>query len=390
MAQPAPLQVEVHRATLTATAARDQLSNPLQTGRRGEIQSLTITVPLLSERNTYLSVRLPANVVQDLLTYVGTLPENQRRDYLSEWIVRNQQAVLSQYIQSGRTQRAFRYDVVPTRIEPSVVEAVPRRVEPQVTNVVPRREEASPHRFIESVHVYPGGGTAPFGWLGTIPAGWRAPRENDYTDLPQEVRTRANVLRPPRGPGQVPMGEGRVEEFNGRRYMYLGCYHTIPSPTHESITVLVPDENAGRQPAPPPPVVVPGPQVQERAPPTPRQENRELQGGSGTRRDPFVVNVQRDRSTRDDVSGTPIELPISFDVGGRVYFRFSLTLSQLANSKIDQTYAEIIRIARATIGTMPDYSGGRVSLRQDLPGFRDTVRRSLSGQADLIRYMDSH
>src|SRR5512143_3049153 len=150
MAQAAPLQAEVHRTTLTAAAAREQLTHPLETTRRGEIRSLAITVPLLSERNSYLVVRLPEQMVRDVLSYVGTLPEEQRRDYLAEWIIRNQQAVLSQYVQTGRTQRAFRYNVVPARIEPSVTEAVPRRVEPQpppVANAVPRREEQSPHRL---------------------------------------------------------------------------------------------------------------------------------------------------------------------------------------------------------------------------------------------------
>ncbi len=399
MAQAAPLQIEVHRTTLTAAAARDQLTNPVET-RRGEIRSLAITVPLLGERNTYLVARLPEPIVRELLTYTATLPEAQRRDYLAEWIIRNQQAVLSQYIQSGRSQRAFRYNAVPARIEPSVVEAVPRRVEqqpPPVANAVPRREEQSPHRLIEVVHVWDADRaerrSVPRGWTGTIPAGWRAPRENDTADLPQEVRNRANVLRPRTGPGQVPMGEGRIEEYNGRRYMYLGCYHTVPAPTHEAITVLVPDENY-RAPVqqPPPQPQVRGPEVRERPvqAPAPREENREVRSGDGSRRSPFVVNVQRDRSTRNDLSGQEIEIPVTFDVGGRVYFRFNVTLSQIANSKIEQTYGEMIRIARAAIGQMPDYQGGAVRLRQDLPGFRESVRTSLRGQPDFLRYMESH
>ncbi len=386
MGQPL-LQVEAHRTTLTQAAARDQMQNPLSTSRRGEVQGLTITVPLITERNSYLVVRLPANVVQDLLTYVGTLPEDQRRSYLAEWIIRNQQSVLDSYIQGGRTSRPFSFNVVPTRIEPGVGETVPRRVEPppQVGNAVPRREETSPHRFIETIHVY--NGQAPFGWTGSIPAGWRAPRESDQNDLPQEVRTRANVLRPRSGPGQVPMGEGRVEEYNGRRYMYLGCYHTVPAPTHEAITVLVPDERASASMQPP---VVPGPRERPVTPPPQREENREVRGGTGSRRSPFLVSIQRDRSTRSDMGGNEVEIPISFDVGGRVYFTVSVTVSQISSSKIDQTYGEIIRIARQTISTMEEYRGGRVQVVQNLAGFRDSVRGSMASHPEILRYMDSH
>ncbi len=395
MGQTPLFQVEAHRATLTPAAARDQMQNPLTTSRRGEVQGLTITVPLITERNSYLVVRLPANVVQDLLTHVQTLPEEQRRNYLSEWIIRNQQSVLDSYIRSGRTSRPFRYDVVPSRIEPGVGETVPRRVEPPqappVANAVPRREEQSPHRLIEVIHVWnPTQGEVPRGWLGATPDGWRSPGANE---LPQEVRTRANVLRPRTGPGQVPLGDGRIEEFNGRRYLYLSCYHTVPAPTHEAITVFVQAERAPAQMQAP---QIPGPLPEPRERPVPspppqqREEDREIRGGSGTRASPFRAYVLRDRSNRNDMSGSEVVIPINFDVGGRVYFNVNVTVSQISNSKIDQTYGEIIRIARQAIGTMEDYRGGRVSLRQDLPGFRDSVRRSMADHPDVLRYMESH
>ncbi len=392
MGQSPLFQAEAHRTTLTQAAARDQMQNPLSTDRRGAVQSLTITVPLITERNSYLVVRLPANVVQDLLAHVGTLPEDQRRNYLSEWIIRNQQTVLEQYLHSGRSSRPFRYDVVPARMEPPVGEAVPRRVEqqpPPVANAVPRREETSPHRLIEVIHVWnPAQGAVPRGWLGTTPDGWRAPATNE---LPQEVRTRANVLRPRSGPGQVPLGDGRIEEFNGRRYLYLSCYHTVPAPTHEAITVFVQAEQAARAPA----VQGPAPDLpRERpvaAPPQrEREEDREVRSGSGTRSSPFQAYVLRDRSTRNDMGGSEVAIPISFDVGGRVYFTVHVTVSQISNSKIDQTYGEIIRIARQTIGNMEDYRGGRVQLRQDLAGFRQSVRTSMASHQDVLRYMDSH
>jgi hypothetical protein len=391
MAQAAPLQAEAHRATLTAAAARDHMSHPLETTRSGEVRALTITVPLLSERNSYLVVRLPENLVRDVLSYAGTLPEDQRRDYLSEWIIRNQQAVLSQYIQSGRTSRAFRYDVVPARIQ--VTGAVPRRVEPQqppVANAVPRREEQSPFRLIEQRHFFDDG-------RDVVPDGWRAPNRNE---LPQEVRVRANVLQPAHGQGQIPLGDGRIEEFNGKQYLFQACWHTIPAPRHPGISVRVVAETRNQprqapqaQPQAAPRVEQPpvrGPSERPVPRPAPREENREIRSGDGSRRTPFLVTLQRDRSSRNDLSGQEVEIPVTFDVGGRVYFRFNVTLSQIANSKIDQTYSEMIRIARQAISTMPDYQGGAVRLRQDLSGFKASVRTSLAGERDFLRYMDSH
>src|SRR5262249_51238366 len=154
------------------------------------------------------------------------------------------------------------------------------------------------------------------------------------------------------------MGDGRVEEYNGRRYMYLGCYHTIPAPVHESITVLVPDESVTshsfrptvvapyeqRQPAQitetrtdlPPPVVAPQLRAVEPLPEQgstapARMANREITGGSGTRRDPFMITIQRDRVGGNSLGASEIEIPINFSTdAGTTVCRVNVTLSQLA------------------------------------------------------------
>lgn len=148
MAQPSSLQADVQFRTLRTAQERRILQNPAEV-RRGEVRSITIHVPLLSGRNDYLVVRMPDAAVRDLLSQAQALPQEQRTQFIREWVVRNQQAVLEQYIRSGGSERRFRYDVVPARAPaPRVSEATPRRTEerqpaPPVSVAVPRREQPS-------------------------------------------------------------------------------------------------------------------------------------------------------------------------------------------------------------------------------------------------------
>ncbi|MEW6035836.1 MAG: hypothetical protein AB1529_04445, partial [Candidatus Micrarchaeota archaeon] len=144
MAQPPVLQADVNVRSMRAAEARQAISNPVDV-RRGQVRSITLTIPLLTDRGSYLVVRLPDTVVQELLTQARTLPEAERPGFVRDWVMRNQQAVLEQYILSSRGQRRFRYNVVPVQAQPPrVTEATPRRVEdqpPPVGTAVPRREE---------------------------------------------------------------------------------------------------------------------------------------------------------------------------------------------------------------------------------------------------------
>jgi len=143
MTQLTALQADVQLRTLLAIDARRAISNPVEL-RRGEVRSITLTIPLLTDRNSYLVVRLPDQAVQDLLSHVRTLPTNERNTFIRDWVMRNQQLIIEQHIRIGGRERRFRYDVVPVQSMPRVGEATPRRVEPApqppVSATVPRRE----------------------------------------------------------------------------------------------------------------------------------------------------------------------------------------------------------------------------------------------------------
>ncbi len=124
MANPAQVQADVNLRTLRT---RD-VSQPVEM-RGGQVRSITLNIPLLTAPNAYLVVRLPDSVVSGLLTHVRTLPEQQRADFLREWVMRNQEAVLDQYVRSGASSRRFRYNVVPVQ-SITLADITPRRVEP--------------------------------------------------------------------------------------------------------------------------------------------------------------------------------------------------------------------------------------------------------------------
>ncbi|MEW6722463.1 MAG: hypothetical protein AB1324_04325 [Candidatus Micrarchaeota archaeon] len=394
MAQPSSLQAPVERQTLTSAQAQRALSNPV-TLRRGEVQSITLTIPLLSDRNSYLVVRLPDESVRALMSHLGTLPQDQRREFTVEWIMRNQQAVLDQYVRSGGSERRFRYDVVPIQAQPPILSSTPRRVDeqrPPARETVPRREE-SPHRLVEQRHYYDDG-------RDRAPQGWRAPRANE---LPQEVRTRANELQPRNRRGQMPMGDGRIEEYNGRRYLYLACYHTTPAPRHASVSVFVQAEqraeDRAREPTP-----VPGPVRAEEPAPVGQMRRRGAQqetptrqpipptlgGGSGTERSPFVVNIPV--ISRGGERGSEITTQNFFYVIGsdRVYFRLRFTVSEPVPAEEPQstrleplTRAVMSLVRRRIRQQLPDVSPNESSLYRPISG----RIREASGNAAVGRYV---
>ena len=208
--QPQTLQVQVEVKTLTSSAARQLLTNPVEI-RRGEIKSIAIVVPLLSAPNKYLVARFSDQSLQPLMQQLRDLPEAQRQDFVRGWVVRTQQTIYEEYRRDPSRARF-------------IVPSVPRRAEesrPPIT-------QAPGHTFISQSHFWDDG-------RDQIPPGWRS----GGADLPQEVRVRANYFQPRNERGKIPLGDGRVEEYNGRRYLYLACIHTIPSPPHPSISVFV-------------------------------------------------------------------------------------------------------------------------------------------------------
>jgi len=140
------MQADVNVRTLRAQQARDAIANQVEI-KRGEVRGITLTIPLLTDANSYLVVRVPDAAVKELIEKAKSLPEAERPDFIREWVLKNQRAIIGQYVSSGGKARQFRYDVVPAQAvqaqPPSVTAATPRRIEPSpppVAAVVPRRE----------------------------------------------------------------------------------------------------------------------------------------------------------------------------------------------------------------------------------------------------------
>ncbi len=200
MTQPQPLQADVQFRTIRANDARQAMANPVVL-RRGEVQSITLTIPLLSGPNDYLVVRLPDEAVRGMLTHARTLPPNERTNFIREWIMRNQQAVIEQHVRSGPTTRRFRYDVVPVQAQPRVTEATPRRVEPAPqpppTTAVPRREGPPPAAVQPAAPrpaeqprrvIQPGSPRRESPPLTEHPVTPPAPRAQQHPPFPQQIR----------------------------------------------------------------------------------------------------------------------------------------------------------------------------------------------------------
>jgi hypothetical protein len=128
MAPPEPLQVYVEKTTLTGNRAAPYL-NPIETNRKGEATGVVFAVPLFSERNAFLVVRLPQSVAQDLARAVSDKPEAERSQFIRDWVKQNQLAIYDQYISSGGKSRRFRYDVIP--VKAPVLSATPVRTPAQ-------------------------------------------------------------------------------------------------------------------------------------------------------------------------------------------------------------------------------------------------------------------
>lgn len=224
-------KAEAKVVQLPDATAIEQINRPLDI-KNGEIEGITLTMPT-STPGSYLVVRLPDEVVDEMVNYYKSLLPSMRAGFLDDWISKNQEKALEEYL--GGAGNSFSFDAVPARPNPYLSHATPRRASrPSETS----DQYAAPgHKLIGQIHVWePSDGPLEY-WLGKIPPGWRAPADDN--ELPYEVRVRANFFQPKYEAGKIPLGDARIEEFNGRRYLYLACKHTIPQPIHDSVTVLV-------------------------------------------------------------------------------------------------------------------------------------------------------
>jgi hypothetical protein len=345
--------------------------------RRGQLRSVTLTIPLLSERNTYLVVRLPNEIVQDAVRQARELPEAERPAFLRDWVMRNQQAVLEQYVRTGRSERRFRYDVVP--VPTRMGEVTPRRVEP---------EQA--HRMIQEYRQVSRTGQ------DIVPAGgWRRPREGE---LPQAIRERANQHHL----GRIPLGDGVAEEYGGARYFYLKCWHPPDSRNprrHHGISVFVADESV--RAVTPPPQEIPSerpvrPATEQRQlPPFPSQ----IKGGNGSSQRPYEVFMSRAEVERDEPRAgatAVIRVPINVDIEGLGSLRFMVGFRarQVTRNRRQSTQTELWQIIRQTAERVAAERGVRVdntafrtaiaSYNQSFPRIMDQIEQQ---DPDLRRYL---
>ncbi|MFH0885023.1 MAG: hypothetical protein V1861_04895 [Candidatus Micrarchaeota archaeon] len=344
MTQPTALQADVQLRTLRANEAREAISNPVDI-RRGEVRTITLTIPLLTDRNSYLVVRLPDQAVQDLLSHVRTLPTNERNNFIREWVMRNQQAVIEQHVRIGGRERRFRYDVVPVQAQPRVSESTPRRVEPQppVSATVPRREppaQVPPQAAPQSRVIQPGG----------APPAQPARREAPAQPAPAPV-----VVQPPA----------------------VGTARPIERPV----------------PAPAP--------VRRELPPFPAQ----IRGGNGSSRTPYRVYKsaaeveQARRRSGQDIADSTIEAPITLSIEGLGDIRFTVafTARQLTNSARGRTSTELWGIMRQTAERVAAERGVRMepatlrdAQRAFNRGFASIIQRTESSDENLAAYLRSH
>jgi len=129
----APFQVD--KMTGKSPAA---FQNPIKTNMRGEITEIVLSVPVFFEKNTFLMVHIPKNVVQDLVKSAAALPESERPQFIRDWIKKNQQAVYDKYVASGGKTTHFDYEAAP--IAAPTILPKPKRVEPPPT-VFPTSQE---------------------------------------------------------------------------------------------------------------------------------------------------------------------------------------------------------------------------------------------------------
>lgn len=121
-------EASVTLQTIPPSAARSQ--SPIHQRKDGSIDAITITIPLLREKDSYLVVKLPADTVAEITGYIQELPEKDRNQFLIKWIIQNADAVLDQFIRTGAKDHQFRYDVVPVLVAPTIA-STPKRAETQ-------------------------------------------------------------------------------------------------------------------------------------------------------------------------------------------------------------------------------------------------------------------
>jgi hypothetical protein len=110
----------------------------------GKIKSITLALPVVREKDTYLMIRLPEQTLTELLEKSKLVPKPQRKQFIQNWLMKNQQVALDYYMKSGA--KDFTYDSISVQLNrisliPEKVKPIPRPIikeDKHVISVLPK------------------------------------------------------------------------------------------------------------------------------------------------------------------------------------------------------------------------------------------------------------
>ncbi|MFN7990653.1 MAG: hypothetical protein U0R44_00690 [Candidatus Micrarchaeia archaeon] len=187
--------IPVEVRTLTESAANRLVGNSIDM-RDGELRGMTLVVPSLRSKDTYLVAVLPQKIIAELSRRIARFPPSERKRFLTGWVDRNRSAIYESHM-ANPAARSFSYQVSETDLLPpsTLSDRVPSRT---ATPVWERRR-----------------------------------------DIPDEARIRANrYYLPLLNQGRILVGDRFIEEIGGRRYLFLIEPHDDPPPRHPGVSVL--------------------------------------------------------------------------------------------------------------------------------------------------------
>lgn len=139
-------QATAERQEMTHAAALGLISTPiLMSGTK--ITSISIVAHLLEgtgnkDTGNYLVVQVPKKVLEELSAHIQTLPSYQREKFLEDWVAKNRDNMIVNYLVAARRSPSFKrskkfnFELLPP--------VAPKQAKPKVTVPVPRRTEPKP------------------------------------------------------------------------------------------------------------------------------------------------------------------------------------------------------------------------------------------------------
>jgi hypothetical protein len=234
--------------------------------------------------------------------------------------------------------------------------------------------------------------------VGTLPETQRAGFVRDYLRANQQAMI-TNYI-----------GNRRARfRFDGVEPQAVAAPQPAAVPTPRRVAEPAPRRAATPRRTTPQPVVTPAPV--ERPVPGPRPAPRvelpalpaQVTGGSGTRSRPYEIRLREGRSSRG-LGASVVNLPIQFRIGlgggdttTTIYVNVSVTASQLANSRLNATSAELRQVIQACFvrraaehQTRVENTSRRDALNRIPATVRTLAQRLGEQDAELGEYVRSH